>query len=499
MTSRLSRHTHRRLARPLPAALLLLALSAALLALAACSPQHTEKDAALSYTIELDFDGEREIDLLQEVTVPSSRLLCSELAFHLYPNAFSEASATPICPAEEKEEVYYKGESFGEIEILSVETYGKTSNYEISEDGCILRVPCPDAAEDTVTVALRARLLLPECNARFGVSEDGVHLTGFYPVLCMAEDGEWRTEGYSPFGDPFFSESADYSVTLRAPEGYVVASSGEILSSEVKGGVRTTYAEAGRVRDFALFLSRDFKTEHTTAETDGREVEVRYFFTDDPDPRATALLAARAVTRFSSLFGAYPYPVFSVVQADTGAGGMEFGSLVAVTPDASRENYAFTVVHETAHQWWFGIVGSDQLNEPWLDEGLTEFSAAYFFLQGGEPERYRDAVLAATAHYSRFAALPEEVGFSGKMSRPLSSYVSAGEYVAVTYSKGLLLFDTLFTLAGEKTFFAALADYCRTHAYDTATADDLAAAFLSQGFDASGVMNAFINDTALIR
>ena len=278
-----------------------------------------------------------------------------------------------------------------------------------------------------------------------------------------------------------------------------MASSGEILSSEVKGGVRTTYAEAGRVRDFALFLSRDFKTEHTTAETDGREVEVRYFFTDDPDPRATALLAARAVTRFSSLFGAYPYPVFSVVQADTGAGGMEFGSLVAVTPDASRENYAFTVVHETAHQWWFGIVGSDQLNEPWLDEGLTEFSAAYFFLQGGEPERYRDAVLAATAHYSRFAALPDEVGFSGKMSRPLSSYVSAGEYVAVTYSKGLLLFDTLFTLAGEKTFVAALADYCRTHAYDTATADDLAAAFLSQGFDASGVMNAFINDTALIR
>ena len=187
------------------------------------------------------------------------------------------------------------------------------------------------------------------------------------------------------------------------------------------------------------------------------------------------------------------------MQADTGAGGMEFGSLVAVTPDASRENYAFTVVHETAHQWWFGIVGSDQLNEPWLDEGLTEFSAAYFFLQGGEPERYRDAVLAATAHYSRFAALPEAVGFSGKMSRPLSSYVSAGEYVAVTYSKGLLLFDTLFTLAGEKTFVAALADYCRSHAYDTATADDLAAAFLSQGFDASGVMNAFINDTALIR
>ena len=499
MTSRPSRHMRRRLARPLPAALLLLVLSAALLALAACSPQHTEKDAALSYTMELDFDGEREIDLLQEVTVPSSRLLCSELAFHLYPNAFSETSFTPICPAEEKEEIYYNGESFGEIEILSVETCEKTSNYEISEDGCILRVPCPDAAEDTVTVALRARLLLPECNARFGVSEDGVHLTGFYPVLCMAEDGEWRTEGYSPFGDPFFSESADYSVTLRAPEGYVVASSGEILSSEVKGGVRTTYAEAGRVRDFALFLSRDFKTEHTTAETNGREVEVRYFFTDDPDPRATALLAARAVTRFSSLFGAYPYPVFSVVQADTGAGGMEFGSLVAVTPDASRENYAFTVVHETAHQWWFGIVGSDQLNEPWLDEGLTEFSAAYFFLLEGEPERYRDTVLAATAHYSRFAALPDEVGFSGKMSRPLSSYVSAGEYVAVTYSKGLLLFDTLFTLAGEKTFIAALADYCRTHAYDTANADDLAAAFLSQGFDASGVMNAFINDTALIR
>ena len=98
MTSRPSRHTRRRPARPLPAALLLLVLSAELLALAACSPQHTEKDAALSYTMELDFDGEREIDLLQEVTVPSSRLLCSELAFHLYPNAFSETSVHPDMP-----------------------------------------------------------------------------------------------------------------------------------------------------------------------------------------------------------------------------------------------------------------------------------------------------------------------------------------------------------------------------------------------------------------
>ena len=256
---------------------------------------------------------------------------------------------------------------------------------------------------------------------------------------------------------------------------------------------------AENVRDFALVLSEDFEVHTGSAALPSGDVRVNCFCLSDNDAEDTLALAADALRVFSDAFGEYPYSAFTVVQAPMGAGGMEFGTLVTVDPSvADRTEYERTVVHETAHQWWFGLVGSDQLNSPWLDEGLTEFSTAYYFRRTGDNTSYGELVSSAAAYYAVYERMPSEIGFDSAMNRHLSSYLTNGEYVAVTYCKGLLLFDTLLTLAGEDTMLRALAEYCSSNAYSVASQADLSAAFERAGFAAAGIIDSFTSGTVVL-
>lgn len=442
------------------------------------------------YTMNVTYDGERSVEVAQELVFT----LCGdaeEIPLHLYPNAFSQRASSLPCLPEEKDDFYYNGESFGNIDVLNVVLNGKTTDTVISEDGGILTVPCDASAGDTLTLSLDALITLPECNARLGVAQDTVNLSTFYPVLCFYDGEEWRTDAYSAIGDPFLSDISTFYVTLTAPEEYVVAASGEVTRSVLRGEDRVTEISAENVRDFALFLSPDFERETAMAETARGDVTVTYFYISDEDASATAALAAQAVETFSAAFGDYPYSRFTLAEAEVGAAGMEYGTLATLSPALSAESREQTVVHETAHQWWFGVVGSDQIRTPWLDEGLTEFSAAYFRLLNGDTAAYAAAVSAARDYFSLYASLPSAIGFDGSLSRPASSFLTAGEYTAVVYCNGLLLFDTLLSLTGRAAFSAALADYFETCAFSVAAPSDLAAAFSRAGFDIRPVLAAY--------
>lgn len=453
------------------------------------------------YDMNLTFDGDREVTLQEEILYTNDTGdTLTTLAFHLYPNAFAEDAKNPPYFAADRENFYYNGESFGCIEISSVELNRKTSDFVTNgTDDEILEVACALSDGETATVSITATLTLPECNARFGITESTVNLTGFYPVLCMYEDGAWRTDGYTAAGDPFYSETSSFYVTANIPADYVVACSGEVTSNEVKDDFKCVEITAENVRDFAMFLSRDFACETTAVALPSGEVNVEYYHVSDDSAKDTTALAADALKVFSDTFGAYPYSSFKVVQAPVGAGGMEYGALVAIDPSVTdATEYARTVVHETAHQWWFGAVGSDQLNSPWLDEGLTEFSTAYYFLKKGEKTTYTELTTAAQTYYGVYARMPAEVGFNPVMNRHLSSYISNGEYVAVTYCKGLLLFDALLSLAGEAKFETALRNYFADNLFSVATEQNLADAFEQAGFDAKGIIESFVSGAAIV-
>lgn len=453
------------------------------------------------YDIDLAYDGGSTAQLKEEILFTNNTGdTLTDISLHLYPNAFSEGASSPPYFAADRNKFFYNGESFGKIEISCVELNRKTSEYEIcGTDNTILRIPYKPKAGETVTLSVTATLTLPACNARFGVTESTVNFTGFYPVLCHYENGTPRTEGYTAAGDPFFSDISSFYVTADVPEKFMAAASGEVTEHSVTDGKQRLEITAENVRDFALVLSEDFEVHTDSAALPSGDVKINYFCLSDKEAKDTLTLAADALRVFSDAFGEYPYSSFTVVQAPMGAGGMEFGTLVTVDPSvADRTEYERTVVHETAHQWWFGLVGSDQLNSPWMDEGLTEFSTAYYFRRTGDKTSYDELVSSAAAYYALYERMPSEIGFDSAMNRPLSSYLTNGEYVAVTYCKGLLLFDTLLTLAGENTMLRALAEYCSSNAYSVASQKDLSAAFERAGFAAAGIIDSFTSGTVVL-
>ncbi len=93
-----------------------------------------------------------------------------------------------------------------------------------------------------------------------------------------------------------------------------------------------------------------------------------------------------ALTLYSRLFGPYPYQELDVVETPARAGGIEYPTLVVISDRlyTGHPRLEWVVAHEVAHQWWYGMVGSDQVDEPWLDEALTQYTTLLYheFLYG---------------------------------------------------------------------------------------------------------------------
>ena len=283
------------------------------------------------------------------------------------------------------------------------------------------------------------------------------------------------------------SDCADFYVTLKTSPSLVAAASGEVSPMDDEDGVYEICAEG--VRDFALAIG-DFEVAKKDIQVGGRDVAIKYFYSQDEASDATLSRAANAVEMFSQAFGDYPYPAFSLVQADIdGGGGMEYGAFATVSP-SERENYLDAVAHEVAHQWWYGAVGSDQINSAWLDEGLSEFCTYYLDFLAGDRKKYGDAIKDISRSYSAFAQDLRPAGFSEKMERPLSSFLTTGEYVAVVYKQGALLFDMIRGLVGDKKFVAAMRVYFEDNKFGFADKNSLISAFKTQGYDISPILAA---------
>lgn len=170
-------------------------------------------------------------------------------------------------------------------------------------------------------------------------------------------------------GDPFVTVvSPSVRVTLDSDVSMRWATSGRQVSSD--GRARTYLAED--VRDFNFTAARDYRVRTGTA-LDGR-VQIRVYTRTLP---AATLLdwARRSLERFSSRIGRYPYPTYVVAESSRGAIAMESPALTWIPAGTERSRLPFLMAHETAHQWFYGVVGNDQTEDPFFDEAMAELLA----------------------------------------------------------------------------------------------------------------------------
>ena len=217
--------------------------------------------------------------------------------------------------------------------------------------------------------------------------------------------------------------------------------------------------EIENARDFAFSASPYYKTVSGTA----AGVTVRAYYTTGDGPTALRH-AMSALARFESVFGVYQWPRFVVAQTGRKGSGNEYPGIVFLGSAvmADRE----TVAHETAHQWWYGMAGNDQMLEPWLDEGISEFAAAYFF---GGFQTYSSSKPVNSSVYA-FPNLPA----------PTTSG-DPGSYNQTIYHKSAAFLNGLRSRMGNAAFFAGLRDLFSANRNGTMTTREFYDAMARRG------------------
>lgn len=455
-----------------------------------------------NYTIELEYNSDYTLEANQTIDyINTSDINFDKVYMHLYPNNFSEGATHKPVSSLNKSKAYPNGFSEGHISISSLMVGGVEQEVVLSgTDFDILEVSVGTLApDDRIDISIEYEVIIPNCLHRFGYGDNTINVANFYPIMAVY-DGEWNLDPYDSNGDPFYSDMANYNINLTAPTDLVLASTGKVENKTSQGDNTTYSIKARAVRDFAFVLSDKFSVVSEKYEN----VEISYYYYDDENYAQNLQAAVDSIKTFNNLFGKYPYNTYSVVKANFIHGGMEFPNMVIISDDVCDINdYVNVIVHETAHQWWYGLVGNNEYDCGWLDEGLTDYSTALFYKYNPSYGiDFEDIIKNTTNSYVNFVEVYTKVmgGVDTTMTRNLGEYDTEPEYVYMAYVKGALLFDSLKENVGEEKFLVAMKKYFKDYKYKNAQPADLIGTFeKTLGCEMRGFFDSWLNGKVVIK
>lgn len=459
----------------------LLCLVVGLFTLGGCNPSKMQQavDNGNTYTIVASYDNEHHIvSATQTVTFTNRSENAFEcVKFHIYANGYREDAVNCIVPAKYRAIAYPNGESYGQIDFDSVKVDGVPVAYVIEgQDMDILSVPTKEIFPDeSVCIEMTYQIQLANIHHRLGYTANAVHLGNWFPILCRVKDNCFDCTPYYNVGDPFVSDVANFDVTITLPSDFVVASTGNMTeASNTEAGITYRY-QAQAVRDFALMMSPHYqKLSQVVGDT-----TINYYYFADANPKESLATAVGSFEYFCKNIGAYPYDNYSVCETDFCYGGMEYPNLAMVA--SKSQSYQQAIVHETAHQWFYGVVGNDQIANAWMDEGLAEF-LTYLYLDDSGTMPLEENILANTKTYTTYVDVLNHFYTDVERNfRPIYNYKSDGEYVIMTYVKGSLLFNTLHESLGAQKFWKCVANYYKTAQFQIAEPSTMSSCFANVG------------------
>lgn len=428
-----------------------------------------------NYDININLDCENKSAFINEKVkyVNTSDQLLKNVQFQLYPQFFKDEKFV-VSPTK-LNQAYPNGIDYCEFNISRVCVNGQDANINyLGEMDNILNINLIESLfpNEIVEIDIDFSFTLPNCQHRFGYGKNTINLGNFYPIACVFEDGKFSTNPYNANGDPFYSDMANYFVKINLDKEYIVAGTGNCTDQAIKNGKKEISFSAKMVRDFALIISNKFKVLNEKF----NNISINYYYFKDEFCESSLKTAVDAIKTFSNLFGDYPYENFSVVQADFIYGGMEYPNLVMISESIENsDDYKNVIIHETAHQWWYGMVGNDEFTYPWLDESLTEYSTILFYDNNNDYSfNHEQMVKSCLENYSLFVTVYNDVlGNIDTSMRAINLYETEPEYTYCTYVKGVLMWDSLYQLIGKKEFLKCLKNYFNEYKFKIVKPNDL--------------------------
>lgn len=338
-----------------------------------------------------------------------------------------------------------------------------------------LPLPAPLAPGDAAVVAMDFLVTVPSAGGRnygvFAYANNILALAHAYPVIAVYDDDGWNVDPPAENGDVLYAGTSFYLVHITAPANHVVVAGGVEIGREANTATQRLTFAAGPMRDFYAAVSHDY----TAISRNAGQTQINSYAPAGLAEGAELALgyAAAALESYQDRFGAYPFTELDVVTTATLALGIEYPGIIVNTMGmydleqagggrSNRTVLEATTAHEVAHQWFYALVGNDQLDEPWLDESLTQYATLLYFR-----DHYGPA--GGEGYYQSLEQRWQRVDNAGiAIGQPVSAYDGA-EYSAIIYGRGPIFVDTLAQTMGQETFNAFLRDYVATFRWEIAT------------------------------
>lgn len=437
------------------------------------------------YIMDVIFDDEsKRLMCNQNVEyVNNTNIALDKIYFHIYPNAFSKKEFAPF-EKDEMNQAYPNGFNEGYIDIKNVLNNNNKLEYEIKgEKNDLLEVKIGRQLKpgEKISIDMKFNVKIPNSEGRFGYGENTINITNWFPIACVHDDRGWNLKSYEAVGDPFYSDTSNFYVKLLIPRKYKVGCTGNIISEKSDSEKVLYEIQAKKVRDFAFILSDKFKIKKDTY----KGVNINTYNLNEKLSTEVTKIAKDSISIFSNLFGEYPYDTYSVIASDFYIGGMEYPTLVMIDQSLYNEKDKFlleyVIAHETAHQWWYSIVGNDEVNEPWLDEALTEYSTILYF-ENKYGKEVSDKLL-------KTMEVQSENYRGSDMFKASTEFDNSSEYSLNVYTKGAVVFNEIRKEVGDKIFFETLQEYCNNYMFQNVNGNQFMKMWKDKGVDINKIVD----------
>ena len=417
--------------------------------------------------------------------------------FHLYQNAF-QPNATFVRGAklmgtrdtafEKWEPKYYGSEDIKKIEVVGQGDLTRNLQFIAPDDGnkedktvVDLRLAKPVPAGAFVQFKIAFQTKFPETQARSGWKRDFLLGGQWFPKVGVFWHGAWNCHQYHNTTE-FFADFGVYDVKLTVPQNEVVGASGvEVSNVNNPDGTKTVAYHGDDIHDFAWTISPRYRVQESTYQAQMGAVKLRFLMQPahwnqvERHERVTR----ETLDRFEQWYGPYPYKTLTVVdpEPDSAAGGMEYPTFITAEttwwmPKGLHE-VEEVVEHEFGHQYWYGMVATNEFEDAWMDEGINSYTevkvldsilgkkTSILNLAGatfGEPERQRDF----------YISVPDR----DPIAQYAFAYVDSYSYGGITYGKTASVLLTLEGIIGEDTMAKAMQTYFMKYRFTHPTKED---------------------------
>lgn len=301
---------------------------------------------------------------------------------HLWPNAykndrtafsdqFLENGRTDFYFSNDDQKGYINRLNFSVDDVVA-----NMQDHPQHQDIVKLILPSPLPPHGQIKIETPFHVQLPENFSRSGHIGQSYQIAQWFPKPAVYDAQGWHPIPYLDQGE-FYSEFGDYDVQITVPTNYVIAATGVLTDSNKNNNIKTLHYKQNNIHDFAWFADKDFEVLTDTLQLPGKIIKVAaYYHSENREYWKKSLSFIKdAVRTKSKWIGEYPYDVVTVVEkaGEGDGGGMEYPTITLISKTTNELLLDFLINHEVGHNWFYGILASNERMHPWMDEGMNSY------------------------------------------------------------------------------------------------------------------------------